>query len=391
MRVTHHFTHVDREANVYHETPFEVPGGAPAVSVVLAYDRASAVVDLGVFDPERFRGWSGSARDGFVITPAAATPGYLPGPLPPGTWNVLLGLHQLPPGGVDVTVTAAVEAAPLPPEESPPSRPERPPACDLPAHPDRRWLAADFHSHSTHSDGELSIAALACLAAARGLDVLAVTDHNTVSHHPHLAAAGAHAGIRLVPGQEITTETGHANCFGNVGWVDFRRPADTWWQTAERNGGLVSINHPLVDGYGWQKQTARSMPLVEAWHSSWDRSSDAPLKWWSRRGGVPIGGSDFHRRGADAPPGSPTTWVEVEDDDVIGALAAGRVALSYAPRRPVLLRHDGDLVAIDADGATLVGADGTRTRVHGDAVRLPDAAGTQRLVDDRGRTLALVP
>jgi hypothetical protein len=390
MRVTYHFTREDRAANVYREVPFDVPAGAPAVSVAIAYDRASAVVDLGLFDTEGFRGWSGGKRDGFVITPAAATPGYLPGPLSAGTWNIVLGLHRVPPSGVDVTVTASVQPVQPPPEDPPPPRPERPPARDLPAHPGRRWVAADFHSHSIHSDGRLSLAALACLAAARGLDVLAVTDHNTVSHHPHLAAAGAHAGIRLLPGQEVTTETGHANCFGDVGWIDFRQPADTWLETAERNGGLASINHPLVPDYGWSKRLSRPMPLVEAWHASWDRLSDAPLEWWRARGGVPIGGSDFHRLD-DAPPGSPTTWVEVEGDDVIGALAAGRVALSHAPRGPVLLSVDGDLVAVDADGATLVGADGIRMRVHGDAVRLPAAPGTHRLVDDMGRTLALVP
>ena len=384
------FSRDDRAAGIYRQVPFDVPAGAPAVAVTIDHDRSAAVIDLGALDPQGFRGWSGGARDGYVITPAAATPGYLPGALPAGTWSVLLGLHRVPAGGIDVTVTTSVapaHPAPLPP---PPPPPQRPPRRHLPAEGDRRWLACDLHAHTVHSDGQLTIAALACRAAARGLDVLAVTDHNTTSHHPHLAAAGRHAGVRLLPGQEITTDTGHANCFGDVGWVDFREPADAWRATADARGGLLSLNHPLAGDCAWRRPLREPPRLVEAWHSSWDRVDDAPLRWWTGRGGVPVGGSDFHRPG-DPGPGAPTTWVEAEGDDVLGALAAGRVALSAQPAGPVLLRHDGELVAVDAAGTTLVGPDGARRPVRADAVRVSGGPGPHRLVDDTGRTLALAP
>ncbi len=59
-------------------------------------------LDLGIFDPRGtdfltggFRGWSGRARWNFYITPTSATPGYLPGPLTPGRWNVCLGAAEL--------------------------------------------------------------------------------------------------------------------------------------------------------------------------------------------------------------------------------------------------------------------------------------------------------
>jgi len=52
-----------------------------------------------------------------------------------------------------------------------------------------------------HSDGELTIDELAALAAAAGLDFLAITDHNTVSHHPYLPAAGRRAGWCCCPGR----------------------------------------------------------------------------------------------------------------------------------------------------------------------------------------------
>ena len=42
----------------------------------------------------------------------------------------------------------------------------------------------DLHCHSTHSDGLLAPAAVVARAAARGVDVLALTDHDEVSGLP---------------------------------------------------------------------------------------------------------------------------------------------------------------------------------------------------------------
>src|SRR5262244_3858737 len=104
----------------------------------------------------------------------------------------------------------------------------RPPPRDLPAQPGRRWLAGDLHTHTVHSDGGLTVPELALLAARNGLDFLAITDHNTVSHHVELPGASAKYGITLLPGQEVTTNGGHAGALGDIGWVDFREPPDVW-------------------------------------------------------------------------------------------------------------------------------------------------------------------
>ena len=64
----------DRCAAPWHYLPVEVPPGCAGLRVELSYDRAAATVDLGCFSPAGFRGWSGGARSGFVITPDAATP-----------------------------------------------------------------------------------------------------------------------------------------------------------------------------------------------------------------------------------------------------------------------------------------------------------------------------
>jgi hypothetical protein len=383
------WTPADRAESIYRYLPFDVRRGVRAVAVELDYDRSAATLDLGVFDPAGFRGWSGGARSGFVLTPDAATPGYLPGELPAGEWRAILGLYRVPAAGVDFTLDVRLGPATPPPRPPAPPPPGRPPGRALPAAAGRRWLAGDLHAHSVHSDGALTVDQLACLARRRGLDFLAVTDHNTTSHHRQLAAAAARTGVLLLPGQEVTTDTGHANCLGEVGWVDFRAPADAWLAAAEAGGGLLSVNHPLLGDLGWRQPLRRPAPLVEAWHATWDRADQAPLDWWRAAGGIPVGGSDFHGPGEVL--GAPTTWVDVEGDDLLGGLAAGRVALSAGPAGPVALRHGGELVVVGGRGATLAAPGTAPQPVRVDRQAAPAGPGPYRLLDPSGRTVALTP
>jgi predicted metal-dependent phosphoesterase TrpH len=66
-------------------------------------------------------------------------------------------------------------------------------------------LVYDLHSHSTASDGTLTPAELVRHAVAAGVDVLALTDHDTTSGIGEAAGAAASiAGFRLVAGIEIS-------------------------------------------------------------------------------------------------------------------------------------------------------------------------------------------
>src|SRR5689334_13653689 len=61
----------------------------------------------------------------------------------------------------------------------------------------------DLHTHSTASDGTLPPAELMAAAAAAGLDVVAITDHDTTSGWAP-AVAALPAGLTLVPGAELS-------------------------------------------------------------------------------------------------------------------------------------------------------------------------------------------
>jgi 3',5'-nucleoside bisphosphate phosphatase len=62
----------------------------------------------------------------------------------------------------------------------------------------------DLHCHSTYSDGLLAPAAVVQRAALRGVDVLALTDHDDTGGLAEAAAAARDAGIALIPGAELS-------------------------------------------------------------------------------------------------------------------------------------------------------------------------------------------
>lgn len=62
----------------------------------------------------------------------------------------------------------------------------------------------DLQSHSTHSDGALSASDVVQRAAAAGVELLALSDHDTVSGVSEAIAAGQRHGVRVVSAVEIS-------------------------------------------------------------------------------------------------------------------------------------------------------------------------------------------
>ncbi len=71
--------------------------------------------------------------------------------------------------------------------------------------------AADFHSHTSRSDGVLEPAELARQAREAGVRLLAIADHDNLAAYRELTAPGAAplpAGLTLIPGVEINSVAG---------------------------------------------------------------------------------------------------------------------------------------------------------------------------------------
>ncbi|GAC1534285.1 MAG: CehA/McbA family metallohydrolase [Herpetosiphon sp.] len=351
----------------FEHVPFQVPPGTARIDVSYSYSAMIGAqqhlaggncVDLGVFDAHGityldagFRGWSGSERTAFFISQTDATPGYLAGPLQPGTWHVFLGFYKVGPMGCQYSITVrctpgnVAVAAPQQPflmlDNTPRSEVSRPTG----------WYRGELHCHTTYSDGTSSPAEVVATAREQGLDFLAITDHNTTSHLRALHTLAPH-DLLMIPGIEVTTFRGHWNVWGLSEWVDFRgvepsqmRAAMEW---ARSRGGLISCNHPKPFGPPWENTTVEDYDCVEICNGPWP-TNEVALAFWDaqlRRGRrvTAVGGSDMHRlTGHRHHLGEPTNWVYCRHGAtpaaILAGIKAGHVVISIAPTGPTMTLH----------------------------------------------------
>ncbi|MFJ3232400.1 CehA/McbA family metallohydrolase [Streptomyces sp. NPDC086787] len=333
--------------------PVAIPAGVREIKVAYSYDRPSVpagtpgnALDIGIFDErgtdlggEGFRGWSGGARTEFFLRADDATPGYLPGPLRPGTWHIALGPYTVAPQGLAYEVTITLTYGDGPPGGAP--APVYPPARAKGR--GRAWYRGDCHLHSWHSDGRRTPAEIAALARSAGLDFINTSDHNTHSSHAHWADV-AGDDLLVMLGEEVTTRNGHVLALGvDPGtFVDWRyRARDNRWarfaRQIHRAGGLVVPAHPHATcvGCGWKFGFAEA-DAVEVWNGPYTPDDEVTLAEWdntlvtaAREGHgrwLPaMGNSDAHR--SPDPVGSPQTVVLADDltrEAIQEGLRAGR-------------------------------------------------------------------
>lgn len=321
--------------------PVEVPAGVGELAVRYRYDRpgtppgvAGNALDLGVLDQRgEVRGWSGGARDGFSVSEAEATPGYLPGPIGQGTWQVVLGPYTVAPEGLAWEVEVTLGQGPPGPAFVPDPAPERA------AGRGRGWYRGDLHTHTVHSDGRRTPAELAAAARAAGLDFIASTEHNTTSAS---LGWGAHAGpdLLVLDGQEVTTRDGHwlALGLGPGPVVEWRyRAGDGGLGRAlagvHERGGLAVAAHPFLPlpGGDW-RFGYQGLDAVEVWNGPWTPDDEATLGAWQEllagtggRSLPAVAGSDAHDPGDQV--GLPHNVALADGLDrrsILEALAAGR-------------------------------------------------------------------
>ncbi|MFE9450737.1 CehA/McbA family metallohydrolase [Streptomyces sp. NPDC006739] len=395
--------------------PFEVPPGVREIRVSYSYDRPVVpagtpgnALDIGLFDEHGtdlggpgFRGWSGGARTEFFVRADDATPGYVPGPVGAGTWQVALGPYTVAPQGLTyeltITLTYGEPGTAVPPAYPPERARGR----------GRAWYRGDCHLHSVYSDGRRTPAEIAALARAAGLDFINTSEHNTHSSHPHWADL-AGDDLLIMLGEEVTTRNGHVLALGTDPgtFVDWRyRARDNRFgrfaRHIRRAGGLVVPAHPHAGcvGCGWKFGFAEA-DAVEVWNGPYTPDDEVTLAEWdnllvaSVREGRPwlpaMGNSDAHR-----PPdavGCPQTVVLADDltrDAVQAGIRAGR---SYvAESKNVTL----DFSVTDGRGRRA----GIGERLEADAgapvaVRLEVSGAprcTVRLVTDQGTLLTSAP
>jgi hypothetical protein len=352
-----HRTVMYADRQTYIELPFDVPAGVARVTIESSYTEREqhTTIDLGLFDGERFRGWSGGNKASFTLSVSDATPSYLPGPIRPGRWKLILGVPNIREGVrseyvANVYFGRATDAPPA-------STFNQSPLRNTPA-----WYRGDLHMHDAHSDGTClsqSGRKVPCplyrtveSAARRGLDFIAISDHNTISHFDDMRELQPYFDkVLLIPAREITTFQGHANVYGTTEFIDFRLTTpyvpniNQLLKRVQELHGLFSINHPGLSsgescmGCGWTVPNTdfSRVTAIEIVNGDSREGPGSGLPLWQEQLNkgfrlTGIGGSDNHN--ADVPPdaraaiGRPATVIYAQtlsERAVLDAIRAGRV------------------------------------------------------------------
>lgn len=252
----------------------------------------------------------------------------------------------------------------------------------------RTWLGGDLHCHTvlshdvwggpgddnTGPDEAYTWGWTAgeqiAIAESRGLDFLAVTDHNRTdalflpeyrSHRLTLlpgyehSLAGGHAGVFAADRDVFRTVISEGGSTGFEGAAGLGR----FLALARERRAMVVLNHPFYKRSGptapptWTYPVTASMGVaaVEVWNSVWFNRSEispqisyddpAALPWWEtnflpHKRMPMVGGSDNHWRSltAIAGVGQPTTWVHADGRTparILAAIRAGRTTVSAQP------------------------------------------------------------
>ena len=359
----------------YAEVAFEVPAGT--VEIQVHHDDGSefVILDWGVWSPEGFRGWGGGNTEDAIIGVEQSSRSYLPGPITPGPWTLMIGKAKVDPtaGGhyvVDVTCRDNATLAVLPKAAFSPTV----------LTTERRWYKGDFHVHSEQSgDALATFAEIATLAKSRGLDFVNLSDHNTTSQHALIAALQPTLpDFLFLRGAEITTYAGHGNGVGLSAYVDHRigyqgRDINAVLSDVQQQGAVFIVNHPVLDlggaciGCAWRyPETDWSLVSgIEVITGNWDIGVNAfvpgALGMWDAQLDLghkiaAIGGSDDHTAGMNesatgSPIGSPTTLVLADglsEAAIIDAIRHGRTIVQLrGPDDPLV-----ELTMQGKDGST---------------------------------------
>jgi 3',5'-nucleoside bisphosphate phosphatase len=133
-----------------------------------------------------------------------------------------------------------------------------------------RMPGIDLHVHTNHSDGTFTPREVLTLARERGLDAVAITDHDTTSALAEAVAIGEELGVEVVPGIEFSTIYGdegvHVLCY----YMDVADPElvaelQRLRDDRERRGDmmvekLVALGHPVT--FERVKQIAGEAPII---------------------------------------------------------------------------------------------------------------------------------
>src|SRR4051812_4701309 len=285
-----------------------------------------------------------------------------------------------------------------------------------------RWVAGDLHVHTTYSHDSYggpsddntgpedaytlghTVTDDFAIARTRGLDFLAISDHNDVRSQSDPGFGTS--GVLGLPTYENSLD-GHAQMLGATHLFDNgdkSTPAVLALENAlHAEGGLLQANHPNDPRWGYGYDVP--VDTVEIWNLPWYYQPPLPSSsnntwalhyWegWLDRGAhvAATGGSDSHWVSTTAAqwPGQPTTWIYVRRLTVKGVLDGLRAGHTTIASQPPAYAGPRVFLEADRDGdghfESIVGDTVRLRRATRFRVRVRNAPGSHvRIVTDGGR------
>jgi len=191
-------------------------------------------------------------------------------------------------------------------------------------------LTCDLHVHTNFSkDGESSVEEILARAEEAGLDVIAITDHDSVDGAKK--ALSCETTVLVIPGIEVSTKQGHLIVLGVTEVIPAGLDVAATVGIARRMGAVAILPHPYhIWRHGVARRKKSGMAIVDAVEVFNSRyivgSANMKAARIAKRLGKPcVGGSDAHNA---CFVGFGKTYVDAERTipAILDAIRAGQVS-----------------------------------------------------------------
>ncbi|MFC4401986.1 CehA/McbA family metallohydrolase [Gracilibacillus xinjiangensis] len=334
------------------------------------YSPLKNLLTLSVDDPNGFRGARHCHAPDQHITIAEqnSSPGMLNGALTSGLWSVTISVHAIVTDKCNFSLAIKSDIKqtedtiripwfnPINISNFPENKLEHiiAPVCGNSS--EYVWKAAELHTHTFHSDGQQDVAEMVHTAEQQGLDVLAITDHNTTSPLREMEDQLNRTSLQLLYGLEWTTFFGHMLTFGypELTYTDWRKlgPTDVHkgLEKIHELGAVAGMAHPfrignpIGTGCHWEfkMENINDFDFIEVWNGNNPSPSfynQQAMEFWTKllNKGYRIpatAGRDWHHNN-DPQAKYAITYVHMPQDtkdfrkDFLQSIREGRISISY--------------------------------------------------------------
>jgi len=239
------------------------------------------------------------------------------------------------------------------------------------------YYSADTHAHTAVSpDGNTPVDQAVAVQLAADLDLVFISDHNSVKGHLLFARTAEERGVPAILSEEVTTDwgvinMGHFNVYSlNPGMlVNWRVPPAQIFAEARRKGAkIIQVNHPKAGPYDYfnlmdDPRWDPGFDAVEVWNGEFspedELAEEVLFSFWNEgKRYTAVACSDDHMwKVLDVEYGRPRTYVylggELTLERWLEGLLAGHAFITYGPLIDLRANGEyipGDTVALGAGG-----------------------------------------